>query len=487
MDIGARRMAAWGLGGLAVALSLAAMVVMWRGGGLQLLGKPAARTVEACDATIDGSPTITARLVPALAAAFLRQAGYDVDNLASKDGVVVVTGRRGAIACTVTIRASNSTAGLTALAAGETLMAVSIRPISERDELMFAAAGAGDLVSERTIAERQIGLDAVAVVVNAANPVREIDIGAVRDIGVGITQRWSDLGGPDEAIRVLAPVDGNMPRDFPNDVVTVRHPAFERMSERVDMFEEEQALLTALRDNTGAFSIASAAFFSGAPGVKVLPLRNGAEVYAPTPDAIAGRRYPLVRRLFLYARPRDARDNAFVREFIAFATSTAADPLVREAGFFAMDRRLAEAGDPVAGRCIAGTVEAAAVAGAVRGASRVGEPLRFEGNSLRLDSASRALVEELAPILLEQTSRGAAGVLVGHADVTGESDKNRSVALRRAIAVRDAFEARGVVGLSTESAGEMCIEAENVSDAGRRSNQRVELWVRPPAGAAPRT
>lgn len=83
-------------------------------------------------------------------------------------------------------------------------------------------------------------------------------------------------------------------------------------------------------------------------------------------------------------------------------------------------------------------------------------------------------------MLAEQIAQGATAVLVGHTDIRGDAERNRQVGLRRAIAARNAFESRGVMGLVTESAGESCIGAENVTESGRRANQRVELWVRPP-------
>ncbi|MFH0907512.1 MAG: substrate-binding domain-containing protein [bacterium] len=45
----------------------------------------------------------------------------------------------------------------------------------------------------------------VGVIVNSANPIKNLRAKQVRDLFTGATSNWKDLGGPDLAVRVLIP------------------------------------------------------------------------------------------------------------------------------------------------------------------------------------------------------------------------------------------------------------------------------------------
>src|SRR5262249_14698018 len=109
----------------------------------------------------------------------------------------------------------------------------------------------------------------------------------------------------------------------------------------------------------------------------------------------------------------------------------------------------------------------------------------FEANSLDLDAASQSYIASNAGELRRRLLAGDAVMLIGHSDFTGEIVHNRTLAMRRAVAVRTAFEARGVLVLEVESAGEVCPVGDSQTQQGRELNRRVEIWVRSANNAAP--
>jgi outer membrane protein OmpA-like peptidoglycan-associated protein len=74
--------------------------------------------------------------------------------------------------------------------------------------------------------------------------------------------------------------------------------------------------------------------------------------------------------------------------------------------------------------------------------------------------------------------------VVGHADSLGNADANRELARKRATAVADYLNTKGVARdrMRVESRGEMEPIADNSTEAGRAQNRRVELVIRPDAG-----
>jgi phosphate transport system substrate-binding protein len=473
----------WLAGGLVALVSLAALAWIWRGGGIVLDGAGPARAAatETCDAHITAGSAYFPNLAQGLAESFLRTNGYDVaaPTAPTADSIAIV-GLRESVQCTITLRAATSTQAFTDLGAGSADIALSMRPITDRDQAMLAGAGAGDFVRERALAEHLLAYDAVAIVAHSANTANEITVDLVRDIGAGLVTTWTPVSGVEAPLTLYVPIDGTSTSDYPNDLTPVRHPVLESMHERARALPTEGAILEAIRTDEGGVTAISGAFVGGMEGVRTIPLRNGPAAHAPTPEAVRSGAYPLMRRFFAYVRPDAMRDNAFVQRFVAFLQTDAAREAVVASGFYSPDIR-GRAGEQtqVAGACIFGTLEAAAVAAATTGASRVGEPMRFDGNSLTLDAASQARIRELAASVAAQLENGATAVLIGHADTSGDADENRALALRRAIAAREAFEQAGVFGIVAESAGEQCFNRENASEDGRRANQRVELWIRP--------
>jgi phosphate transport system substrate-binding protein len=478
--INLRRLGVWIVSGVVVAASALAMAWMWRSGGVDLTpGDAPMRQTEECGAVIAGSTAMTVRLAPTAVAAFLHSSGYEIDSAAAPptEGVQIV-GLRGTYRCTVTIHTNNSTQGFRDLASGEALIALSQRPITQRDIEMLRAANAGDFVEQRGRAEHVVGFDAYAMVVADSNPVRSVNLDQARDMALGGIGNWRQLGGADAPIRLYAVVDGVMPEDYPNDIIQASNPVWQEARERGEVLATETEAAEALARDPSGLGFMSGAFVGGSTGVRALALSTGGPPQEATAENIRAEIYPLARRLFVYVRPSDMESNAFVQRFVAFIKSPEAFDLIDETGFVALrpESRLARNAANLSG-CRFGTPEYSALMTVTQGATRLPEALRFNG--MELDASAEAYVASHAGEFRERLRAGDAIVLIGHADVSGANTANRALALRRAVAVRTAFERMGVFGISAESAGEVCALGDNDTEDGRALNRRVEIWVRP--------
>lgn len=201
--------------------------------------------------------------------------------------------------------------------------------------------------------------------------------------------------------------------------------------------------------------------------------------------------YPFAAPLFLYTPAR--RLPLFLREFLDYLETPAAQLVVRRAGF--VDQRrdvlpMALQGDRLAQAIAqAGTEvplsELQRMVAALAGAGRLTTTFRFRtGGSARLDAQSYANVATLAHALEAGLFDGRTLIFAGFSDGAGPASANLSLARRRAEAVLEAVRAAataadfGRVRLRVEAFGEALPLACDQSDWGRLINRRVEVWLR---------
>lgn len=185
------------------------------------------------------------------------------------------------------VRAVGTDAGITALMSGACAVALSSRPLTAAEE----ASG---------LQSRMVGQDALAVVVAPGNPVRTLDVEALRGIFSGRIQRWSEVGGPDIPITVIA-----------------LNPNFGTHRLFQEMVLGDLPLTGAIRHAPSPAAVdALVAADPGAIGYTSLPLTQRAALvavradvdHAPIlPSAVSVRdgSYPLVRSLFVVWRKDD--------------------------------------------------------------------------------------------------------------------------------------------------------------------------------------
>jgi len=260
-----------------------------------LTGCPAAKSPPEPAPTliVRGSNTIGEELAPALAAAFKKR----------RPGVAFDFEFKG------------TTYGFGALMAGRADIAAASRPVSTNELKLAADRGI-------TLADALIGSYAVAVVVNAGNPVARLTPEQVKGLFTGALQNWKEVGGPDQPVAVHI-----------RDLVSGTHLGFQELA----MDREPYALTAQLHPSYEAIGQAVAAqpnavgFTSlpvaGQPGVKAVAIGD----VAPTFEAVQQGRYPFARKLHLFTDQTKATPLA--REFVQFALSAEGQQVLRAGGF----------------------------------------------------------------------------------------------------------------------------------------------------------
>ena len=174
-------------------------------------------------------------------------------------------------------------------------------------------------LTESDLISYPIARDAVAVIVNSANPVSGLEIEDVSGIYSGKVTDWSQVGGKAGKITVIAREEGSGTRDTFEAKVMNK----EKIIAGAYLKNSNGEVQATVSQDASAIGFVSVGYISG---VKALDL-DGVKC---TIENCQNGAYPLVRRLFFITRT--IPDQA-VMEFVNFARSDAGQKIAEEKGF----------------------------------------------------------------------------------------------------------------------------------------------------------
>ena len=252
----------------------------------------AATTALADRLVIKGSDTLGAKLVPQLAEQFKAQ---------NPDA-------------TFDIAAEGSTTGFAALIDGTAQIGMSSRPAKPAE--MAAATAKGVTLKETIVAH-----DGVAVIVNAANPVKGLTKKQVEQIFTGQVSDWSAVGGTGGPISIYTRnTSSGTYSEFKELAMNKRDyaPSAQKMAGNEQIAAE-------VGKNANGIGYVGLAYIKAA-GIKVLPI-DGA---LPSVEGVQKKTYPYARPTFFYTNGEPA---GLAKTFVEFTLGPAGQKIVTGAGF----------------------------------------------------------------------------------------------------------------------------------------------------------
>ena len=210
---------------------------------------------------------------------------------------------------TVTYNPTGSGAGIEAVSNGSCDIGLASRALTDEEK-------AGGLT------ETIVALDGIAVIVNAENSVTDLSLEQIAQIYTGAVTDWSELGGDAGAIAVIGRESGSGTRD-----------GFESITGTEDQCVLAQelsstgAVIEAVRTTPGAIGYASLSAVQGQEGITVLTVGG----VAPSEETVLDGSYA-IQRPFVFATRTDEALSEAAQAFFDFATSTAANDLIADAG-----------------------------------------------------------------------------------------------------------------------------------------------------------
>ncbi|UST57088.1 phosphate ABC transporter substrate-binding/OmpA family protein [Pseudomonas moraviensis] len=411
---------------------------------------------------IQGSNTIGAELGPALVEGLLQEQGLlkihrETPDTANEQRIVGQTAQGQRVV--IEVAAHGSSTGFTALKNTSADLAASSREI--KDSELLALQTLGDLKSPA--AEQVIAIDGLAIILNPANPLQQLDTEQLARIFAGEVKTWEDLGGRGGAIHLYARDDQSGTYDTFKELVLSRRG--KSLSSAAKRFESSEQLSDAVSADAQGIG------FIGLPYVrqaKAVAITDGAsQAMLPLNSLIATEDYPLSRRLFFYLPP-DTR-NSWAQALATFAQSPQGQAIVAASGF------------------VSQTVQAMSVApnalmpegyqSLSRHAQRLTVNFRFAEGSAGLDNKARQDLARVLDYIKRNGKTERAVTLVGFGDLKDDPARADLLSKLRAMAVRRELVRNGVVMREVRGFGALMPVATNSADEGRIKNRRVEVWV----------
>ena len=207
----------------------------------------------------------------------------------------------------VTYNPTGSGTGIKAVQEGRCDIGLSSRALKAEEE-------------ESGLVGTTLAIDGIAVIVNPANTVEDLDVETIAKIYIGEITNWSEVGGEDGEIVLIGREAGSGTRG-----------GFEEITGTVDKCQYRQELsstgdvITAVSQNPGAIGYASLA--SVKDTVKALKVAG----VAPSEETVKDGSY-LIQRPFVLVTKKDAALSQAAQAFFDYATSSDANEVISAAG-----------------------------------------------------------------------------------------------------------------------------------------------------------
>ena len=212
---------------------------------------------------------------------------------------------------TFTYNPTGSGSGITAVGEGRCDIGLSSRALKDDEK----ASG---------LKETILALDGIAVIVNPANPVSDLDVETIAKIYTGEITNWKEVGGNDAEIVLIGREAGSGTRD-----------GFESITDTKDSCKYRQELtstgdvITTVSTNPDAIGYASLAALKD--NVKALTVGG----IAPTEDTVKDGSY-VIQRPFVLVTKDGAELSTAAQAFFDYATSADAADLIAAVGAVAV-------------------------------------------------------------------------------------------------------------------------------------------------------
>ena len=212
---------------------------------------------------------------------------------------------------TFTYNPTGSGSGITAVGEGRCDIGLSSRALKDDEK----ASG---------LQETVLALDGIAVIVNPANPVSDLDVETIAKIYTGEITNWKEVGGNDAEIVLIGREAGSGTRD-----------GFESITDTKDSCKYRQELtstgdvITTVSTNPDAIGYASLAALKD--NVKALTVGG----IAPTEDTVKDGSY-VIQRPFVLVTKDGTELSTAAQAFFDYATSADAADLIAAAGAVAV-------------------------------------------------------------------------------------------------------------------------------------------------------
>jgi phosphate transport system substrate-binding protein len=223
-------------------------------------------------------------------------------------------------ATTIQVTGGGSGTGISALINGTTDICQASRTMSEaeKNNLKEKYKTSGE--------EIPVARDGLSVYVNAANPIKDLNMDQLRLIFTGKITNWKEVGGKDANIILYSRENSSGTYVFFKEHV-LKNADY---AQRAQSMPGTAAVVNAVSKEKNGIGYGGAAY---AKGIRVLKIKKDADSPAVEPNLanVQNGSYPLSRPLFFYLRNKAAGD---IKSFIDWVLSAEGQAIVTKVGYF---------------------------------------------------------------------------------------------------------------------------------------------------------
>lgn len=225
----------------------------------------------------------------------------------------------------ITVTGGGSGVGISALLDGTTDIAMSSRSIKFNEKLKLKKAG-------KEYREVIVAYDALAIIVNPANPVKRLSRIQLEQIFRGKITNWKQVGGPDMRIVVYSRETSSGTYEFFKESI-LKNKNY--MSSVLSM-PATGAIIQSVRQTPGAIGYVGLAYLNRY--VKPIAVSyDGKHYVLPSVATAMNKTYPVVRPLFYYF---DKSEEASLAPFLKFIESAKGQQIALKSGFIPNTEKL---------------------------------------------------------------------------------------------------------------------------------------------------
>jgi len=227
--------------------------------------------------------------------------------------------------CVVQVTGGGSGVGIAALINGGTDICASSRPIKDKEKEQVRARHG------REVTEIPVALDGIAIFLNEANPVEELDLEQIEAVYRGRITDWKDLGGqPGKIICYGRENNSGTYMYFKEHVLKNQDFAAE-----VQTLPGTAAVINAVLKDKMAIGYGGIGYSKGVKAIKVAA-RKGDKSVAPDMEHVVAGTYPISRKLFFYTIGEPAGE---AKAFIEWVLSEEGQKICQEVGYYPLRRK----------------------------------------------------------------------------------------------------------------------------------------------------
>jgi len=437
--------------------------------------------------TVVGIGIQPSKLLPELLPSYAQSLSAQVNQEAN--GTYVFTNAEDEAIAKISLSDAPSSDSAPDLPQGQNAVALTSRPLLPEEALKWKMDPAPESQVEQSTgllsgSSQVIGLNAITIITAKENPINTISMNDIIKVFSGEYTNWSELGGPDAALKLYGPQsDSELTSAFAAQVLGIADDENSQLSQDIEIVENVAQRVAADANAIGY------TYFSNAQQAKALAMQGVCGLVTPPNSfTIKAEEYPLTQRFYAYRVGQT--DVEHVDTLMRFMQSHEGQDIVGAYGLVNQhytSNSISNQGIRLANAITSRSTNVESellkeMVTQIIDSKRLSTTLRFATGSNQMDQRAQSDIVRLAEQLQSAENEDNNVHLLGFTDSVGDFDLNQEVSLRRANQVRDALldvdsTLAERVSILPAGFGEIAPIACNETAQGRSINRRVEVWV----------